>query len=91
MTVCQHKSVFWDEDEEKCRACGQSLTYPPRAPGLEDLKSRKRDVRIAAGEHRRRDSSPVEVEAEVEQLLCHCCRMLLAPDDFYRNNRELYI
>ena len=69
MTICSHKSVFWDTDEWRCRTCRKSLTYPPRPPGLEDVKNRKRDVRIAAGEHRRRDSSPVEVEAEVEQLL----------------------
>ena len=84
--ICQHSATYLDVDEVKCRACSQSMTYPRRPPGPEDEQGRRRDTRIASGEHRRRDSSPVEVEAEVEQLLCHCCRMLLAPGDFYRNN-----
>ena len=84
--ICQHSATYLDVDEVKCWSCNTSLTYPRRAPGPEDERERRRNTRIAAGEHRRRDSSPVEVEAEVEQLLCHCCRMLLAPGDFYRNN-----
>ena len=60
MTVCQHKSVFLDEDETKCRVCSQSLTFPARPPAPADEKDRRRDRLAASGEKRRRDSSPVE-------------------------------
>ena len=84
--ICQHSATYLDVDEVKCWSCNTSITYPARPPGPEDAKDRRRDVRILAGEHRRRDSSPVEVEAEVSQLLCHCCRVMLPENDFYRNN-----
>ena len=84
--ICQHSATYLDVDEVKCWSCNTSLTFPARPPGPEDVKNRRRDVRILAGEHRRRDSSPVEVEAEVSQLLCHCCRVMLPENDFYRNN-----
>ena len=89
MTVCQHKSVFLDEDETKCRVCSQSLTYPPRAPGLEDERDRKRDTRISAGEGHRK-LTPVEVEASPSAplLLCYCCKELLPPENFYANNSQ---
>ena len=96
MTTCQHKSVFLDEDEEKCRACGQSLTYPRRAPGPEDARNRKRDTRIAIGENHRRytpvEQEIIQVEAEVEAspstrlLPCSCCKEMLPPDSFYARN-----
>ena len=92
MTTCQHKSVVWDQDEEKCRACGQSLTYPPRAPGLEDVKNRKRDVRIAAGESHRRYTR-VEVEqdtqASTQLLACTCCKLTLPLSAFSINMKAV--
>ena len=88
---CEHpaEATYWDGDEEKCRACGQSLTYPPRHPTAEDEKDRRRDARITAGEHRRRDESPVEVveaSPSAPLLLCYCCREMLPPENFYTNN-----
>ena len=86
--ICQHSATYLDVDEVKCWSCNTSLTYPARPPGPEDAKDRRRDVRILAGEHRRRDSSPVEVEAEVSQLLCHCCQKMLPQNDFHVNNHQ---
>ena len=82
---CEHpaESRFWDGDETKCRVCGDSLSFPRRVPTAQDAKDRRRDVRIAAGEQRRRDSSPVEVS---QLLICHCCRIMLPPENFYTNN-----
>ena len=30
-STCDH-SIYWDQDELKCRACGRSLSYPARPP-----------------------------------------------------------
>ena len=91
--ICQHSATYLDVDEVKCWSCNTSLTYPARPPGPEDEKDRRRGVRIAAGEHRRRDEPQAiqeVVQAEVVEvsqlLMCHCCREMLAPGDFYRNN-----
>ena len=86
--ICQHSATYLDVDEVKCWSCNTSLTYPACPPGPEDAKDRRRDVRILAGEHRRRDSSPVEVETEVSQLLCHCCQKMLPQNDFHVNNHQ---
>ena len=91
MTTCQHKTVFWDEDEWRCRTCSQSLSFPARPPGPEDVKNQKRDTRIASGDKRRKHTPVVEVQ-EVQAspsaplLLCHCCQKMLPQNDFYRNN-----
>ena len=93
---CEHPagSRFWDGDESKCRVCGDSVTFPRRVPTAQDARDRRRDARITAGEHRRRDESPVVEVQEVEAspsaplLLCHCCKELLPANDFYRNNSQ---
>ena len=67
MATCQHKSVFLDEDETKCRTCSASITFPRRAPALDDRQELKRDIRTTAGEKRR--TTPVEdQEFEVQEV-----------------------
>ena len=84
--ICQHSATYLDVDETKCRTCGQSLTYPRRAPGPQDKKDRARDIRLLAGELRRRDELPVEVVEVSQLLMCHCCREMLAPENFHHRN-----
>ena len=53
--ACQHPPTarYWDTDEERCRVCSTSLTFPPRPPEPDDTTELKRDKRIAAGEKHR--------------------------------------
>ena len=39
-TTCPHPagSRYWDLDEERCRLCSQSITYPAREPGPQDKR-----------------------------------------------------
>ena len=88
--ACHHPPAarYWDTDEERCRVCTTSLTFPPRAPEPDDTTELKRDKRITAGEkHRVTAVEVAEVEvAEVGLLRCSCCRLSLSPDSFYTDN-----
>ena len=86
--ICQHSATYLDVDETKCRTCGQSLTYPRRAPSPQDKKDRARDIRLLAGELRRRDELPVEVVQVSQLLMCHCCQKMLPQNDFHVNNHQ---
>ena len=93
--ACHHPPAarYWDTDEERCRVCTTSLTFPPRAPEPDDTTELKRDKRITAGEkHRVTAVEVAEVEvaevevAEVGLLRCSCCRLSLVPEDFSARN-----
>ena len=104
MTTCQHKTVFWDEDEWRCRTCSQSLSFPARPPGPEDEIDLKKARRITAGEHRRLTLTPVEDQDQVviqdqvvlperqaipsTQLLICHCCMAMLPQENFHHRNS---
>ena len=66
--TCPHPpgSWYWDSDEERCRLCNDSITFPRRPPTADDQRDRKQDLLAIAGERRRRPAKE-EVEEEVEE------------------------
>ena len=93
--ACQHPPAarYWDTDEERCRVCSTSLTFPPRPPEPDDTTELKRDKRITAGEKHRVTAVEVAgvtavevVEVEDGLLRCSCCGLSLVPEDFSVRN-----
>ena len=73
---CQHTTTFFDVDETKCRSCGRSLTFPPRAPAPNE----KAGNNVVVGREGPRKKPP--------SLICTCCQKTLpatAFNSFARN------
>ena len=73
--ACQHPPAarYFDDDEERCRVCTTSISFPPRPPEPHDTTELKRDKRISAGEKHRVTAVEVAEVVEVELLRCSCC------------------
>ena len=96
--ACEHPpaSRFWDSDEERCRSCNGSLSFPPRSPTRDDAKELKLESLSFRGDKRRAYTpveaveveveKAVEVEVEVQLLPCTCCKLMLPTDSFYTRN-----
>ena len=96
-TGCQHERTYRDEDEEKCRSCHRSLTYPPRPPMEIILScigcrlSQKGEVLDGKAICHRCYDTLLVVDADgthqlpPRKLLCTCCKTWLDQGDFYHD------
>ena len=84
-TTCPHPpgSLYLDVDEEKCRLCNTSLTFPARAPGPQDGNGSRQ------GEHRKAAEEAAET-APVTVLPCTCCRESLPSEAFSTNRAAVH-
>ena len=76
-TACQHPPTarYWDTDEERCRVCTSSISFPPHPPTSVDEKDRRK-----GGNHRVYEVGPPA------SLRCSCCGLSLTPDSFSTDN-----
>ena len=85
IAACTHPKVFWDTDEERCRTCGASVSFPRHDPTAEESRRRNSERRI---EGRQRAAAPKPIKLpETSCLECTCCKLTLPTSEFSTNTK----